>query len=425
MIALLAASAAQAEPLTLEEAVRRATSTSDEAVLATTQVEEARAGAWSARSGLLPQVHAQAEYQRFPETVEFVFPGAPEPVVIQDRDTLTLNLVASQVLFAPSTFGRFGAADHGLDAAEAAGRGAAQDLALAAVRSWVGARAADEYLVAAEAAVADAADHLEVARNAHAAGTVTELAVDRAQLSLNRARARVIEARKSRDDLFAGLGLLVGETVDALGDAPPDLTPPPVPDALVERALGSRPEVVAADARLRAAKAGRWTVAGAWLPTVTAEAALHDTNVPLFAPNPVMYAGVSASLPVLDGGLRFAEAKRVHAEIDAATAADESARAHAEEDVRAAVREVRASIDALEVATQQVAVARRAREIIEANFQAGTLTSLDVSDAQNELLQAQVDEIRAAGELIVARWRLLRTTGDATTPESSVADRTE
>jgi multidrug efflux system outer membrane protein len=414
---ILLASLAGAAPLSLDDAVRLATTDSHQAAVANGRVDEAEAASGLARAQLLPQVFAQAQYLRWDSQIEFANPFDPDPnakpLVLQAQDTLNLQFTASQVLFSPATFSKAIAADAAKRAARAAGDGAVQDVAVMAVQMWIVAKSADEFLNDSNAALADAKDHLAVAQSAKEAGAVTELAVDRAELTMNQAEQRVIEAQKSRADAFGQLALLTRTDVTELGELVVDVTPAPTSDELAARALENRPEVIAAQESLAAAKGGRWQVAADWAPSVTENGYFKETNNPGFFKNPSWYVGLTATLPILDGGTRFADAKRVSAQVEEARNNAASAEESAQEGVRASVRALESALEALGVARKQVEIATRARQITEVGFTAGSATSLEVQDAQNQLLDAQVGQIRAEGDVVSARWTLKRATGDA------------
>lgn len=404
-----------ARALSLDEAVRLATTRSHEARIAEAKARGAAAGAGLARSGLLPQVNLSGQALHHDSEISipnFADPEAPG-LVIQPQDSWAGSIGASQVLFAPALFGKVAATSAGERIAAAQAEAGAQDAGLVAAQLWLGARAAGELRRAAEESLQHAREHLAVARKALASGTSTQLAVDRAALSVSGAEAKVLAAEKAEADALGRLAIAVGSeepvevgALDAGAGATGD------EGALIDRALAGRPEMQAARAGVDAAKAGRWSVVAAWAPTVSAVAAWQYTNATAFAgDNDSWYVGLQANLPIFDGGARFYEAGRVGADIDGAEETLARVDAATREAVRAALRSERVAARQLELARERAATAEHARQIAEASFRAGAGTSLDVQDAQDAWLDAEASRIAAEGALELSHWQLRRVVG--------------
>lgn len=423
LLALVSALApAHAGSLPLAQAVELAVSRSPDAQLIDGRVREAEGGAGAARSALLPQIVASGTYQHWNEEISFpnfLDPSADD-IVIQAQDALAGQVTASQVVFSGGAFARAGAASASARAADATGDAGRAELALRTVQIWVGAWAAQETVGATTTARETAAARVAMAQEALAAGTVTPLTAERAAVALKDAERRVYDATRLRDDLFGQLRLYTG--VDATGGLSlADAVVPPAPEgdeeALVSSSLDRRADVRAARAQLDAAKAGRWAVAGDWAPTVVANGAVRTTNSPGFSGATTWYVGGSVSLPVFDGGLRFADGKRVGAQVAQAEAAVARVEAAAGEDVRSALRSLRLSQAVLGVARDQEAIATRARDLADVGYRAGTVTQVEEQDAETALLEARVGRIRAEGGEILARWTLSRATGTLPTAQ--------
>jgi multidrug efflux system outer membrane protein len=320
------------------------------------------------------------------------------------------------VLFNAALFGRVMAMDHASGAAEATRDAGQLDLSLRVASVWLSARSAGELRQATADAVKAAEQHVKIAEAGLQAGTVTPLSVDRAQIALLDAQQKALDADRMEADLLGQLGLLVGGDATIATAPLSGGEPPPDEDAVVKKALDARPEILAARQQLAAAQAGRWVVAGDWAPSVTAIGNFTETNSPLFTDEPQSwYVGLSASLPVLDGGLRFAEARRTNAQITAAQANLDRLVASTGEDARAALRAEKAADQGLRLARTQEETAIRAQKVSEAAFEVGGATSVDVEDAQSATLQAKVGRIRAEAAWLAARWQRMRLCGEGIT----------
>jgi len=66
---------------------------------------------------------------------------------------------------------------------------------------------------------------------------------------------------------------------------------------------------------------------------------------------------------------------------------------------------------ALVVSAEAVSAATEARRVIAERFKAGVATSTDVLDAENALLEAELERTRLAASLRLSEARLLRAVG--------------
>jgi outer membrane protein TolC len=407
--------AAFAAPLSLDEAVTRATSTSHEAAIARAREDDARAQAALARAPLFPQVSASATYQHWNSQVEFPNPFDPTAgnLILQKQESIGINVTGSQVLFAPAAFARSDAANAQADAARASVDGATGDAALRAAQLWIGAKQAQEVLDAALSAQQDAEAHAAVADKMLASDATTPLAVARARLAVTDSKRRVIDAQKAYDDALGQLSVATQAEGLELGALVVPAEPTRDEAALIELATANRAELRAARAQVDAADAGRWTVAGDWAPTIAANAAWRGTNNPGITGEPTAwYVGASVSLPILDGGTRFADAKRTSAGREQAGEMLARGEELTREDVKSALRSERSAYEALAVAQEQERIADEARGQIEKAFGVGGASALDVEDARQAVLDARVGRIRAEGQAVLAGWQIRRLTGE-------------
>jgi outer membrane protein TolC len=415
LFALVAA--ASAEPYTLEAALAAARSHAPEATILDARRDQARADAAAARAALLPQVSGSAMYRHNDKEIAFPNPFDPtgESVLsIQKLDVESVTASASQVLFNAGLFGRVIAAGHANEAAEATEDAGELDLALRVATLWLAARSAAELRLATLESLRAAEAHAKIAEAGLAAGAVTPLAVDRAQLALLDAQQKLVDATRTKADLLGQLGLLVGEDAPEIAPVPlAEAADVPVEADVIGKALGARPELSVARAQLAAARAGTWVVAGDWAPAITAIGAATYTNSPLFTDDlGSWYVGLSATLPILDGGLRFAEARRTNAQIEAASANLDRVEASTREEVRAALRGEDAASQALALARKQEEIAGRALKVAEDAFAVGGATAVDAEDAQTAVYSASVGRIRAEAAWLGARWQRLRLCGE-------------
>lgn len=251
--------------------------------------------------------------------------------------------------------------------------------------------------------------------------TRTDVAQSEARLALARGDLRTAEANLTR----------ARETYVALvGDAPENLETPPVlpglpanPDDAVDVALDNNPDLIGAKERAAAAGIDIRVAEAARLPRVdvTAGGTYSDTlgslpgsmSAVLPGSTTAATAGVRATIPLFQGGRPAAQVRQAQARSSAAL--DQVVAT--ERDVIAATRASYASWRAASaiIASTQAAVdaATLSLEGVRAENSVGNRTILNILDAQQELLRAQVQLVTARRNAYVAGFTLLSAMGRA------------
>ena len=260
--------------------------------------------------------------------------------------------------------------------------------------------------------------------------TRTDVAQSESRLSIARgdlrtAQANLVSARE--------------QYIQLVGAAPVDLQPPPplpgLPPSVeqaVATALDNNPDLIAARERAAAAKYDIRVAGASRLPRVSVftggtysnylgslggVAGTDENGVPIVAVLPqaqtTAQVGVSATIPIFNGGRPAALERQAQAR-SAATLEREIA---AERDVIAQVRASYSSWQASNaiIASSQSAVdaATLSLEGVRAENTVGNRTILDILDAERELLSNQVQLITARRNAYVAGFSLLAAMGKA------------
>jgi outer membrane protein TolC len=420
LLAALAAVPAIAQaplPLTLAEAIARATETSHRLAEAGAREIGAQAAVRSRRAADEPTLLASAGYSRTNHVEEF---GVPQPgggvrVIYPDIPDNFLTRLSFQ--WPIYTGGR---ADALVRAAEAEARAAASDvqaaradLRLEVVRVYWALATATESIRVLQEAMTRAEAHLRDVRSRFEVGLVPPNEVSSAEAQRSRQQMQLIEARNLRGSVLEELRRLTGMSGDIEPADPLDAgqAVPAMADAVARaerQALVDR--VAAADERRRAVHAGR-------RPTLALTGSVDYAN-----PNPRIFprrddwresweVGVSVNWTLWDGG-------RVAAETAEAAAAVTAARARLDEvdslialDVRQRGLDLDSARAARDAAGDAVRSAAEARRIVAERFAVGVATSTEVLDAQLALLQAELDRTRALAGIRLAEARLDRALG--------------
>jgi len=251
--------------------------------------------------------------------------------------------------------------------------------------------------------------------------TRTDVAQSEARLALARGDLRTAQANLIR----------ARETFVALvGEAPNDLQPPPPlpglpasPESAVDVALENNPDLLAATQRARAAGydirvAGSTRlpridiVAGgdysSFLGSIPASQAAFLSNSSSGAT-----AGVRATIPLFQGGRPAALERQAQSRAAAALEQVVAAERDVIAQVRSAFSSWRAANEIIDSTQAAVSAAELSLEGVRAENTVGNRTILDILDAQQELLQAQVQLVIARRNAYVAGFALLSAMGRA------------
>lgn len=244
------------------------------------------------------------------------------------------------------------------------------------------------------------------------AGASSRLDLRANEQQMETARAAALALARQRAQAGNALTLLVGQalpaaapaTTDALGDGAADAMSA-LAAGLPSELLAKRPDIRAAEQRLKAANANIGAARAAFFPRITLTTSIGSASREfsgLFdSGNDTWTFAPQLVLPIFDSG-------RNRAGLDVSHARQHIAVADYEKTIQAAFREVADALAARAYLGQQVAAQRAVQDaqaerlrLLQLRFENGVASSLDVLDAQRELFSAEQALVQA---------RLLRTT---------------
>ncbi len=282
------------------------------------------------------------------------------------------------------------------DAGEQDTQRARQLTALEAIRAYNQLLFAIEQMRVIRTDVQSKQTHVDYARNRRAAGVATELEVLRAEVDLENARAESLRAENEVSGARALLNTVMVRPTLAPVVPTDSLTVVPFAasfDSAVQEALAARPELQLLRTQERVQTLLVDVAAGDMKPSVEFNgsygfAVRRPQN--LFAQNYARWStAITFKVPLFDGRRTPGRVAQARAERNTVT----QRIAALENQVRL---EVQSALDALALADRtiqaselNVAQARRASEMTEANYKLGAATQLDVVDAQQSLRQAE------------------------------------
>ena len=260
--------------------------------------------------------------------------------------------------------------------------------------------------------------NLEATRDRFEIGdlTRTDVAQSEARLSLGRSSLATAQGRlQSSEENYRRV---IGRRPDAL-QPPPPLPPLPTnPEQAVQIALANNPDLIAVTQQAEAAGFDVRTARAGRLPTVSAVASGDYANTiggDVVGPRSgtATSVGVSSRVPLYQGGLPAARIRAAQAAegqtLEQRIAVERAVVAN----TRAAFATYRATLDAIQSNSVAVSANELALEGARAENSVGTRTILDVLNAEQELLNAQVQLVSARRDAYVAGFQLLNAMGQA------------
>lgn len=411
--------------LTLDEATQRALDASHRLAEGRARQQSAEATVDVRRRSDDPTLTAQAGYTRTNHIQEF---GVPQPngqlrVIYPDiPDNYRTRLELAWPIY---TAGRTAALERAARAeATAAGsdlEAARLDLRLEAARAYWALVTARDTVRVLEAALRTADQSLADVRNRVEAGLLPPNDVSRSESQRARQELLLVEARGRVESATVDLRRLIGATdaapiepADAL-DAPPGVagdTP-----TLIAEALGQRPELAALATRAEGAEARLGAIAATRKPTVAVV-----SGVDVAHPNPRIFprqarwedswdVTVNVNWLLWDSGRTAAERAAARHDVTALRERRNDAETQIRADVHKQLIALTSSRAALAPAQLAVASAQETQRVVSDRFEAGVATTLDVLDAQLEVLQAELDRARVLADIRLNEARLARVLG--------------
>ena len=267
--------------------------------------------------------------------------------------------------------------------------------------------------------------NLEATRDRFEIGdlTRTDVAQSEARLALQRGRLELSQSRLTASEQN---NRRVSGKAPGVLQPPPPLPPlPATSEQAVQIALVNNPDLIAFTLQARAAGSDVRATRGTRLPTISAVGSADyantiggDTGTDGFGnSNPrsgtATAVGVQGRIPLYQGGLPSAQIRRAQALEGQALEQRIATERLVVANTRSAFAAYHAALDVITSSEVAVKANELALEGARAENSVGTRTILDVLNAEQELLNSQVDLVTARREAYVAGFQLLNAMGQA------------
>jgi len=190
--------------------------------------------------------------------------------------------------------------------------------------------------------------------------------------------------------------------------------------ALIEKALASRPDVLAAFGQVRAAEAGLDKAKAAYWPVLDVSAQVYGmfgwwaVDSPFFRlQRPGMDALLGLKWPIFDGGARELNVATARSAVSAARAALDGARNKAAAEVTRAYDGLKTSFAEYRAAVEAESAARTALEAAVDAYRSGVGPLTDVINAANAASKSQMQREEARAGVLTAAAELAFALGSA------------
>ena len=396
---------------------------------AVARIDQSRAALKLAGADRLPTVDARvsAGRQRVTENGSFPLFGAP-PTSSDYRATVN-------VAYEVDLWSRL-ARTHDATREELLASTYARDtlrtaLAAQVVQAYAALQSLDAQLVLFDRAVQAQRESLGLQRMRFDAGDIGELDIRQLEAELLANENQLPKLDRARGEAERALAFALGRTPKAIveGAVGRGATPATVPatsvlpEALPSDLLQRRPDVRAAEARLRAAGARADAARAAYFPSIslTAELGRESATLSRLTDAPSLVWGVVASLtqPIWNGG-------RLAAQTELAAARQREVELDYRDTVATAFKEVRDALVARSQTTQSLANAfereralTRAAQLQALRFNGGEASRLNVIEAERAALAAQAEVADARRAVAAAHADLYRVLGGGWQPAAS------
>ena len=408
-------------PITLDDALTRARTNNLDIRIATERLEEGRLLSKKAWGVLLPSASAALTWTLNDKAIEIPFfvPNQPEPVMVtlQQKTQLGANVRVNWPLLNGRSIPLLQNAYSQVEYGEVSFLLMTRAIQRATILSYYNVVAAQRQVEIATRNLESARHHETKAKERVALGQVPALESVRAESTVAAAEQSLVSGQGALRMTRLALAVIMGEGGDDQEPPTYEATLPPEPEEApppdLESAHSQRLEL--RQSRLRLEMAER-SVTETWmkfLPMVLATGTWMWSDTEGFSGRNTQWnLGLTLQWNFFEGGLTFWETfEREHQE-KAAALEIEKTRQTVGRQVREAQVTLESSQARIAVAHKRVELAARAHEMIEAQYEAGLATQLDLLDAQRAQADAETAQNLAELELRMSKLELAHALGE-------------
>ena len=291
------------------------------------------------------------------------------------------------------------------------------DLILAVKKAFFTTLLARQTATAMDEAVDSMTRHVKEAQAYHKMDTVPKLDLLRAREKLADLTQQRLYAKNNFTLAKTTLNYVMGVDMARSFSLQAPAGYPQLPDnleACVQKAMDSRPEIAAMDAKIAMAKAQITLEKSGRLPTVALVAGAHH-----YEPEneePAAQIGVVARMNIYDNGRVKHRIARARHQLEKAKTGKKQLTRAIRLEVEKAFRNAQAARASIDVAQKSLATAKEVLDAARTRYRVGLSTSLERLDAEVSLTRARTNTIQATSMYNIAVSELERAIGKEQTP---------
>lgn len=395
------------EPVSFDEAIRRATTANPSVAIAAANILRAEAILQQARAVTRPAISADASNLTLDSARKV------DGDVVTPQNTISASIPVSMPLYAPAQWARRAQAGDQRRVAQATADDIRRQVGVAAAQAYLSVIAFRRVVEAQQRSRDTAKAFFDYAHERFKAGASSRLNQLRAQQTLSGDEALLEQAQLALYRTQEALGVLLA------ADHPIDATNEPAFDipAQGEAAAATQSIRLRTDLQLFAieVEAARRVVTDSskeWRPILTGIfAPVFQQPGSVFTPEASWRALLQFSVPLFDSGARKGRRLERQAALQQSEVTLSAAEREAASEVRAAYESVRRSERALQSTRDAATQAAQVLEITNISFRAGATTNIEVIDAQRRARDADTAVAIVEDSVRRARLDLLNALG--------------
>ena len=300
--------------------------------------------------------------------------------------------------------------------AEAQYRNTQIELMVRTTQAYFNVLQAADAVTVSEALVRADERQLEQSKQRFEVGLVAITDVNDSQASYDRSKANLITAKRTLDNAWEALRVIVGPLnvpLARLGDTLP-LSPPEPNDvqAWADSARRNNFGIIASTEAVAAAKMQIEIEKSGFYPTLGLQAGydIARSGAEFNTDANTAFVGLTLNVPIYQGGAVVSQTRQAGYNFRAAQDQLDQTRRLVDQQVKDAFRGIISSIEDVKARQAAVVSARSSLESTEAGLEVGTRTQVDVLNAQRQLFQAEFDYLSSRYTYIINGVKLHQAT---------------
>ncbi len=385
-------------------------------------VLQARARAGQSRAALLPRLEASVSEQNLTRNLEafgirfnIPVPGFSVPVFVGPFNVFDARAAVSQTILDLSSIRRHQASRAGVLQASAESENTRDLVRGQVARLYLNAQRADQVLETARANVALSEALLKQAMDLKEAGTGTGIEVTRARVQLANESQRLLVAENERErarlEFLRAMGLQFEAAIELTDRLSYKPVGPVALDEAIRRALESRADWRAQKEREESMRLNQSSILMERLPSISAFADYGSIGTSINNAIPTHTYGVSARIPLFDGGRREARIAESASQYRLENVRTQDLRRQIELEIRLALDTLRSAAEQVKAAEEGLVLAEGELAQAQRRYEAGMTIGIEVTDAQTRLQRARDNRIAALFNHNLARIDLAAAMG--------------